>query len=105
MPGEVSLIPDPYFHGGGIHSTTKGGFLKVHADFNWHKKLKLFRRLNLLLYLTRDWKEEYKGNIEFWKEPFNEASKSVFPKFGRMVIFTTDDKSFHGHPHPFRRKK
>ena len=100
LTGETSLIPDPYFEGGGIHSTTKGGYLKVHADFNWHKKLKLFRRINLLLYVTKNWKEEYMGNIEFWKEPFNKAEKAIVPKFGRMVIFTTDDKSFHGHPHP-----
>tara|TARA_A100001234_G_C12537340_1_gene347255 strand:- start:116 stop:886 length:771 start_codon:yes stop_codon:yes gene_type:complete len=102
LTGEKNLIPDPYYFGGGIHSTTRGGFLKIHADFNWHKKLKLFRRINLLLYLTKEWKEEYNGNIEFWKKPFNKADKSIFPKFGRMVIFTTDDNSFHGHPKPLQ---
>ena len=102
LTGEKALIPDPYFYGGGVHSTTRGGYLKVHADFNWHKKLKLFRRLNLLLYLSKDWKEEYKGNIEFWKEPFTKAEKSIFPKFGRLIIFTTDDNSFHGHPDPLQ---
>ena len=27
-------------------------YLRVHADFNWHHKLQMHRRLNFLLYLT-----------------------------------------------------
>lgn len=81
-----------------MHSTTKGGFLKMHADFNWHKKLKLFRRLNLLLYLNKDWKEEWGGNLELSTKDIYNSNKSIIPIFNRMVIFTTDDKSFHGQP-------
>ena len=36
-----SLVPDPYFIGGGVHEIKRGGFLKVHADFNYHPKFKL----------------------------------------------------------------
>jgi len=98
ITGEEALIPDPYLQGGGMHSTTKGGFLKMHSDFNWHKKLKLFRRLNLLLYLNENWNEEWGGNLELSSKDVNNSNKSIIPIFNRMVIFTTDDNSFHGQP-------
>ena len=55
LTGEEGLIPDPHLFGGGIHSTINQGFLKMHADFNWHRRLKLYRRLNLLIYLNKNW--------------------------------------------------
>ena len=39
LTGIDSIIPDPYFMGGGAMSTGRGGFLNVHADFNFHHKL------------------------------------------------------------------
>ena len=47
LTGITGLIPDPYFEGGGLHQIEPGGYLKVHADFNWHKTLRLDRRINL----------------------------------------------------------
>ena len=51
---DETLIGDPYFLGAGQHEIKQGGFLKVHADFNTHKALKLDRRLNVLIYLNKD---------------------------------------------------
>ena len=56
LSGIEGLVPDPYFAGGGLHQTVRGGFLKVHADFNWHPKLRLDRRLNTLIYLNGGWR-------------------------------------------------
>tara|TARA_B110000977_G_C10708535_1_gene350280 strand:- start:9 stop:455 length:447 start_codon:yes stop_codon:yes gene_type:complete len=53
------LISDPYLSGGVYHEIKTGGLLKVHADFNKHPKLDLDRRLNLLIYLNEDWKDEW----------------------------------------------
>ncbi len=78
----------------------RGGFLKVHADFNWHPKLKLDRRLNVLIYLNRDWKDEYGGALELWDRSMTGPEKSVLPVFNRTVVFSTTDFSYHGHPHP-----
>jgi len=55
LTGERDLHADPYLEGGGIHSIAPGGFLKIHADYNWHKRLSMYRRLNLLIYLNRGW--------------------------------------------------
>jgi Rps23 Pro-64 3,4-dihydroxylase Tpa1-like proline 4-hydroxylase len=100
LTGITGLIPDPYFEGGGLHQIVPGGFLKVHADFNWHKDLKLDRRLNVIVYLNRDWEEEYGGHLELWNRDMTRCERRVLPIFNRCVIFSTTDFSYHGHPEP-----
>ena len=102
LTGEKALIPDPYLEGGGIHSIGDGGFLKIHADFNWHEPLQLYRRLNVLLYLNTNWREEWQGRIELFSDPKVEPEVSLLPIMNRMLVFTTDDASFHGHRHPLK---
>ncbi len=100
LTGIEGLIPDPYFGGGGLHQIEPGGFLKIHADFNVHPKLKLDRRLNMLIYLNRDWREEYGGHLELWERDRSAWHERILPMFNRTVIFSTTDTSYHGHPHP-----
>ncbi len=98
LTGIEGLIPDPYFLGGGLHETSRGGCLGIHADFNLHKKMKLHRRINVLVYLNKDWEKEYKGDLELWSKDMKEKVHSIPPVFNRCVVFNTDDNSFHGHP-------
>ena len=100
LTGIRGLIPDPHFWGGGVHQIVRGGFLKVHTDFNLHPRLKLDRRLNLLLYLNHEWKEEWGGHLELWDRGMTECRKRILPIFGRCVVFSTTDFSNHGHPDP-----
>ena len=100
LTGISGLIPDPHFWGGGIHQIVRGGFLKVHTDFNRHPRLKLDRRLNLLLYLNPEWRQEWGGHLELWDSGMTECRKRILPVFGRCVIFSTTDFSNHGHPDP-----
>ena len=100
LTGIEGLIPDPYFGGGGLHQIEPGGFLKVHADFNVHPKLKLDRRLNMLVYLNKEWRDEYGGHLELWDGDRSACRERILPLFNRTVIFSTTDTSFHGHPHP-----
>lgn len=102
MTGIDGLIPDPYFGGGGLHQIEAGGFLKVHADFNVHPKLKVDRRLNLLIYLNREWKDEYGGHLELWEVGTKVCRQRILPLFNRTVVFATTDRSLHGHPHPLQ---
>jgi len=92
------LIPDPHFVGAGLHELQNGGRLGVHVDFNKHKSLPLYRRLNVIVYLNRGWSEKYGGLFEFWDEHRNACVKSYLPEFNRMVVFSTTKKSFHGNP-------
>jgi 2-oxoglutarate-Fe(II)-dependent oxygenase superfamily protein len=100
LTGIRGLIPDPHFWGGGVHQIVRGGFLKVHTDFNRHPRLKLDRRLNLLLYLNPEWQEEWGGHLELWDRGMTECRKRILPIFGRCVVFSTTDFSNHGHPDP-----
>lgn len=100
LTGMTGLIPDPQLAGGGLHELRNKGFLNVHADFNYHPKLKLDRRINLLLYLNKDWEEEYGGELQLWDTGMNECVAKYLPIFNRCVIFNTTDNSFHGNPNP-----
>ena len=100
LTGIGGLIPDPYFGGGGPHQILPGGFLKVHTDFNWHPILQLDRRLNALVYLNREWKDEYGGHLELWDRDMKSCVQKILPVFNRTVVFSTTDFSYHGHPRP-----
>lgn len=100
LTGITGLVPDPYFLGGGFHETLRGGRLGIHADFNIHQKLRLRRRINVLVYLNKDWAPEYGGELELWTKDMKQKAVGVAPLFNRCVIFNTDDDSWHGHPDP-----
>src|SRR4051795_519961 len=100
LTGIEGLIPDPHFVGGGLHQIERGGHLKVHADFNRHPRTELERRLNVLIYLNRNWKDEYGGAFELWNEDMTAAVQKVMPYFNRCVVFSTTSTSYHGHPEP-----
>jgi 2OG-Fe(II) oxygenase superfamily len=100
LTGIRGLIPDPHYTGGGVHQIERGGFLKIHADFNRYERLKLDRRLNAIIYLNRDWRDEWGGQLELWNGTMTEKFESLTPLFNRLVIFATTDESFHGHPDP-----
>lgn len=102
LTGIEGLIPDPHFAGGGLHQIEPGGYLKIHADFNRHSRLKLDRRLNLLLYLNEGWEEGWGGHLELWDREMTRCARRILPVFNRCVIFSTNDDSFHGHPEPLR---
>jgi hypothetical protein len=92
--GIKGLIPDPNLFGGGLHCIPPGGFLKMHVDFNrhpngWH------RRVNLLVYLNLRWQDEWGGHLEL-----GAREKKIAPIGGRLVIFETNDNTWHGHPDP-----
>ena len=100
MTGIKGLIPDPYFIGGGIHKTLTGGHLDIHADFNLHPHMKVERRLNVLIYLNPEWKEEYGGSFEIWDKEMTRKVASFAPTENRMCCFSTGSDTFHGNPEP-----
>ncbi|MBD3143077.1 2OG-Fe(II) oxygenase [Microbispora bryophytorum] len=100
LTGITQLVSDPHLEGGGLHQIKPGGFLKVHADFNRHRRLNLDRRLNGLLYLNKDWKEDYGGHLQLWDKDMTGCEHKILPVFNRFVVFATTDDANHGHPDP-----
>jgi Rps23 Pro-64 3,4-dihydroxylase Tpa1-like proline 4-hydroxylase len=94
------LIPDPYFSGGGLNLTKKGGLLDVHVDGNYHDETGLNRRLNAIIYLNPGWKKNWGGEFGIYDETGINCKKKINPIFNRLVIFETHDKSLHGLPNP-----
>jgi hypothetical protein len=100
--GIENLISDPCFEGGGLHQIPRGGKLGVHADFNKHRRFGLDRRLNAILYLNKDWREEYGGHLELWNRDMTLCEAKILPLFNRLAVFGTTDFTFHGHPDPLQ---
>jgi Rps23 Pro-64 3,4-dihydroxylase Tpa1-like proline 4-hydroxylase len=102
VTGIENLIPDPGFEGGGLHQIPRGGKLGVHADFNKHHRFGLDRRLNVILYLNKDWREDYGGHLELWNRDVTVCETKILPVFNRLAAFATTDFTFHGHPDPLQ---
>jgi len=101
LTGIDGLRSDDSLHGGGLHQTERGGHLNIHADFTVHPhRPRWRRRLNLLLYLNQDWRDEYGGHLELWDRRVQRCHHRIAPVFNRAVLFNTTHDAFHGHPEP-----
>jgi len=103
ITGIEKLIPDPHLSGGGLHMSGPGGILAAHTDFHIYRRLGLYRRINVLLYLNEGWQPEDGGGLTFYSG--DSPATVISPIFGRLAIFTTDDKSVHGFPTPVAEGK
>jgi Rps23 Pro-64 3,4-dihydroxylase Tpa1-like proline 4-hydroxylase len=103
LTGIDNLLPDDRLEGGGLHQTNRGGYLNMHADFTVHPhKPHWRRRVNLLIYLNENWKDEYHGELELWERDMSKCIVKISPIFNRCVIFNTDEDSYHGVPDPIQ---
>lgn len=100
LTGIKGLISDPHLAGGGLHQIPRGGKLGIHVDFNQYPKLNAYRRINVLVYLNKDWQEEFGGELQLWSDTKGTNKKKIMPIFNRMAIFSTVSNSYHGHPEP-----
>ncbi|SFE00497.1 Proline 4-hydroxylase (includes Rps23 Pro-64 3,4-dihydroxylase Tpa1), contains SM-20 domain [Chitinophaga sp. CF118] len=101
ITGIKGLMKDDLLEGGGIHQSKRNGYLNIHADFTVHPHHRHWqRRVNVLVYLNKDWEEEWGGKLELWDTEMKACERKVLPIFNRCVIFNTDADSYHGHPEP-----
>lgn len=91
-----NLIADPDLMGGGIHETNSGGHLDVHIDFNYVRQKQWHRRVNILIYFNKDWKEEYGGYFDIWDKEVKNRKGYFAPVFNRACGFATGEYSWHG---------
>lgn len=103
LTGIAGLIPDPHLHAAGYMKVSPGGFLGLHYDFATQRELKLDRRINVLLYLNRDWLAEWGGALELHSnDPVTDPGHqevAIEPLFNRVAIFNTPN-ALHGHRKP-----
>jgi Rps23 Pro-64 3,4-dihydroxylase Tpa1-like proline 4-hydroxylase len=62
--------------------------------------LDLNRRINAILYLNPGWQDGWGGEFGLYDETGDKLIKKIAPIHNRLVVFDTNDKSFHGLPDP-----
>lgn len=94
------LYPDLGLHGGGWHIHGTGGNLNPHLDYSIHPKLDLERKLNIIIYLSKELKPHtHGGHLGLWEQEDGQPGKlikEVEPIFNRAIIFDTTQNSWHG---------
>jgi Rps23 Pro-64 3,4-dihydroxylase Tpa1-like proline 4-hydroxylase len=94
ITGIKDAVGDPHLYAGGLSAMPKGHFLNPHLDNSHDGEQKNYRVLNLLYYVTPDWKSENGGNLELWDEKVTEPTE-IPSLFNRLVLMLTNDKSYH----------
>jgi Rps23 Pro-64 3,4-dihydroxylase Tpa1-like proline 4-hydroxylase len=87
-------VGDPHLYAGGISAMARGHFLNPHIDNSHDGDQKNYRVLNLLYYVTPNWKPENGGNLELWDEAVTRPVE-IPSLFNRLVLMSTNDKSWH----------
>ena len=100
LTGIHGLVADPGLTGGGMHQTLRGGHLGMHIDYNRHRESGLARRLNVILYLNDEWRDDWGGHLELWDRDMRNRVQRIAPIGNRLVVFSTSEQSWHGHPEP-----
>jgi Rps23 Pro-64 3,4-dihydroxylase Tpa1-like proline 4-hydroxylase len=96
ITGIEDLEYDEYLHGAGLHCHPRYGRLNIHLDYEKHPYSGKERRINVILFLSKDWKEEWNGSNELWNKDVSKCIKRTDVKFNRAIIFKTNDISWHG---------
>ena len=98
ITGISELEPDPYLHGAGLHAHSRDGRLNMHLDYETHPISQKRRRINVILYLTKNWEDAWNGLPELWDSAMNGCVTRLPIRFNTAVVFRTSDTSWHGVP-------
>lgn len=99
MTGIPDLLFDTQMYGGGTHENLEGQALDAHVDFNYDQDRKLHRRINLLIYLNKEWDVSWGGAIQLHSDPrdwVHDQVKTFNCNFNRCLMFETNEHSWHG---------
>jgi hypothetical protein len=92
----TAIVPDPDYHGAGLHITDPGGWLQAHVDYELHPRLNGWeRRLNLILWLNETWKPEWGGALILC-DGMGERKQTFYPIPGEAILFEGGPDSYHG---------
>lgn len=102
ITGIDNLETDEYLHGAGLHSHPRNGRLNMHLDYEKHPYTGKQRRINIILYLNKEWNEDWNGQTELWNDTMTECVVKSSVKYNTAIIFKTNEISWHGVPEPIK---
>lgn len=89
------LVADKHLYAGGLSLMKQKQYLSPHLDNSHDKDRDLWRVLNLLYYVTPDWKDSHGGNLELWPNGMQDAPIKITSAYNRLVIMATHQSSWH----------
>lgn len=95
ITGLEALEPDSQLYAGGISMMARGHFLNPHVDNSHDKFRRRYRVLNLLFYVSPDWREEDGCNLELWPQGPAGKPLTIVSRFNRLVVMVTHEGSWH----------
>ena len=78
------------------HEMSKSGFLGSHIDHACDPKSGMPHVLNIILYLTHEWKKEWGGFTTLYNSDGSNIEKTIEYIPNRAIIFLHTPYSFHG---------
>lgn len=104
--GKISKIsnlePDPHLNAGGLHAYPRNGISGVHLDYNIHPISQKERRVSILVYMSKDWKHEWGGQLKIWDANLTACKNIEHDLWNTAVIFKTNGLTYHGFPEPIK---
>ena len=94
ITGFNNLSGDKYLYAGGLSQMQEGDFLNPHYDNSHDKEREKYRRLNLLYYVTPNWKLEFGGNLELWDKKVKN-NITIPSLFNQLVVMETNKYSWY----------
>lgn len=95
ITGIKNMTPDSNLYAGGLSLMSQGNFLNPHLDNSHDNERSNYRVLNLLYYVSPDWKLENGGNLELWDNGVKNKQRTIVSKFNRLALMITNKTSFH----------
>jgi len=101
ITGVLDVLPDTYNKIGqwtGLRVMKEGSYQLIHSDARLHPHLEKEKKLTIVGYLNKDWKESDSGYLEIWNNEMTECIEKIEPLFNRVVLFENTETSYHGVP-------
>lgn len=99
LTGIKDLMFAPHSPDYEVKQSLSGEQMDPHIDMNYHYNNIHHRRLNLIVYLNKNWEVDFGGNIELHSNPkiwWKNDIKILPAAFNTAVLFETNEHSWHG---------
>jgi len=90
--GLGGLVIDAYGTGEGVSLMESKDHLDPHIDFDWNERIKLYRAVNLTVYLGT----VTGGEFTVWDEDMKMVTFSKSPKHNSAILFPHSETKAHG---------